>query len=305
MASRFKKMAIGVALLVFAGLAHAATTPFWISPGIHDQYGNPLPTTNSDGDNTWATATFETFTDKNYIALTLTNLSAPLISVGQAFTGILFNTTPNVTFTGVGVLAGQEYMIDANGNKSPTQTTTTTTYTTVTTPVTVTTTTFCTNTTHTNCISKENKAHAVPYTTSTTTNTTTQVPNTVTTTTDVPEHAWYLGATPPAEQGLSVFGNGQPHNSLLPMLDSYAGTNASIKGNGPHNPFYLGSVTFALYTNLSHTDGISIDQNSVYFEFGTKPDVLLSVPEPETYAMMLAGLGLLGFMARRRKQKAA
>jgi len=30
-----------------------------------------------------------------------------------------------------------------------------------------------------------------------------------------------------------------------------------------------------------------------------------SVPEPETYAMLLAGLGMMGFVTRRRKQKAA
>jgi hypothetical protein len=30
-----------------------------------------------------------------------------------------------------------------------------------------------------------------------------------------------------------------------------------------------------------------------------------AVPEPEAYGMLLAGLGLLGFAARRRKQKAA
>jgi hypothetical protein len=32
--------------------------------------------------------------------------------------------------------------------------------------------------------------------------------------------------------------------------------------------------------------------------FNTAP-----IPEPETYAMMLAGLGMMGFVARRRKQK--
>jgi hypothetical protein len=31
---------------------------------------------------------------------------------------------------------------------------------------------------------------------------------------------------------------------------------------------------------------------------------LNAVPEPETYAMLLAGLGVLGFKVRRRKQKA-
>ena len=33
-------------------------------------------------------------------------------------------------------------------------------------------------------------------------------------------------------------------------------------------------------------------------------DQVAVVPEPETYAMLLAGLGLVGFMARRRKQNA-
>ena len=33
-------------------------------------------------------------------------------------------------------------------------------------------------------------------------------------------------------------------------------------------------------------------------------DIYLPVPEPETYAMLLAGLGLLGFMARHRKESA-
>jgi hypothetical protein len=31
--------------------------------------------------------------------------------------------------------------------------------------------------------------------------------------------------------------------------------------------------------------------------------VSVPIPEPETYAMLLAGLGLLGVVARRRKQQ--
>lgn len=38
--------------------------------------------------------------------------------------------------------------------------------------------------------------------------------------------------------------------------------------------------------------------------FQSYVEVPLPIPEPETYAMLLAGLGLLGFMAHRRKESA-
>ena len=80
-------------------------------------------------------------------------------------------------------------------------------------------------------------------------------------------------------------------------------------------PFYAkgaGSELFAQY--LTGTDpqiagqyGVStafnqyIDNTNVF----SVMDAAMPVPEPETYALMLAGLGLVGFMARRRASKSA
>ena len=49
----------------------------------------------------------------------------------------------------------------------------------------------------------------------------------------------------------------------------------------------------------------STDANDVAFRLEGTLEAAAPIPEPETYAMLLAGLGLLGFAARRRKLKEA
>lgn len=44
------------------------------------------------------------------------------------------------------------------------------------------------------------------------------------------------------------------------------------------------------------------DADYGHFVVGVKSTNMAPVPEPQTYAMMLVGLGLLGFSARRKKQ---
>ena len=78
------------------------------------------------------------------------------------------------------------------------------------------------------------------------------------------------------------------------LVDSFSTAQGPIAVNnvGPY------SMTFTFALNLVGGGSlISRGQNEV--ELNTP------VPEPETYAMLLAGLGLVGFVARRRNQKAA
>lgn len=86
---------------------------------------------------------------------------------------------------------------------------------------------------------------------------------------------------------------------------------ASVTVDGTNFPIVdpLGSAPFAFVANgLSFTGNdlvVSITRSNAWVflsevEFNAAP-----IPEPETYAMLLAGLGLLGFVARSRKAMAA
>jgi PEP-CTERM motif len=71
-----------------------------------------------------------------------------------------------------------------------------------------------------------------------------------------------------------------------------------LPGNGDQtfsSYVQFSGVAGSKITSLSFTNQPSIDA------FETANYSLTPVPEPETYALMLAGLGALGFVARRRK----
>lgn len=66
-------------------------------------------------------------------------------------------------------------------------------------------------------------------------------------------------------------------------------------GNG------LGSGLALDYSTIAGVAG-QVQDHHIWFNIATASPPPPPVPEPETYAMLLAGLGLLGFTARRRKQ---
>ncbi len=84
---------------------------------------------------------------------------------------------------------------------------------------------------------------------------------------------------------------------------TYSNANGSIAGNGPHNPFLAGPVTFDL-----SVPGVTTDSTitNVTFSFGTmadSPATLTAVPEPSALLLMGSGLLGLGGLMRRRLRR--
>jgi len=71
-----------------------------------------------------------------------------------------------------------------------------------------------------------------------------------------------------------------------------------INGNG-----FVGATVSAHFSNGETRYGTYTLTNEAGFGSQVSITSVTAVPEPETYAMMLAGLGLMGAIARRRKQK--
>lgn len=87
--------------------------------------------------------------------------------------------------------------------------------------------------------------------------------------------------------------------SATASLTFMAGSGAGTFFQSP-SPFY--DLAFAAFTNttsqvVAFNGGFAIQKGGGAFNFGATPPI----PEPETYALLLAGLGAVGFVARRRR----
>lgn len=107
----------------------------------------------------------------------------------------------------------------------------------------------------------------------------------------------YLAGVTWSESGVSLDSNGLfiTNGNLL----TFAGASPIVSvtlGEGSVASFALNHVTF-------NSNQIATDWQGIHFSAGDKVILNVSaVPEPETYAMLLAGLGIMGAVARRKQK---
>jgi PEP-CTERM motif len=84
-------------------------------------------------------------------------------------------------------------------------------------------------------------------------------------------------------------------------LEAYTGTQFKTLVGATGDGLNSFSRVFTMTGSTGQTiNSITFKSSNIAFEVATAP-----IPEPETYALMLAGLGAVGFMARRRRSAQA
>jgi type VI secretion system secreted protein VgrG len=103
---------------------------------------------------------------------------------------------------------------------------------------------------------------------------------------------WQVGSSATLGTDTSFSGNIVALTSITMTTGADIGCGSALAQNG--------AVTLDTNTISTGCQGLLLDGGVVTVGGG---GVIGAVPEPETYAMLLAGLGVLGFAARRRQKK--
>ncbi len=107
----------------------------------------------------------------------------------------------------------------------------------------------------------------------------------------------FLWGSPDNYNFLEIMGS----DSALPYL--FNGTQLGVLGGFTSNGNNANTRVFTITGNEgTMINSITFRSEGIAFEIASN---LAPIPEPETYALMLAGLGAVGFMARRRRVQAS
>jgi probable HAF family extracellular repeat protein len=119
-----------------------------------------------------------------------------------------------------------------------------------------------------------------------------------------PYHAFITGPDGTGMRDLGTFGGIDSYSYASGINDDGQVVGYSSTASGANHAFITGPAgndLVDLNSLLDLPDEVTLTEAVDINNAGQVVAVAQVIPEPETYAMLLAGLGVIGFMARRKK----